>query len=143
MATMFCFQSSDRQLHDFLFNMLCFYDLIWRKYPSFKSIRAKKKTWFDERNVEYDSSITFYPSGKFRDHRKVLDLNHLYLRIQHNCQRANFHKLYTMNTSLLYYSYTLVHVLIGGLNTLSEHWRLTQLSRSPWSATFSQLLLFS
>lgn len=72
-----------------------------------------------------------------RSQNKVLDLNHLYLRIQHNCQRANFHKLYTMNTSLLYYSYTLVHVLDWGFEyKLSEHWRLTQLSRSPWSVTF-------
>ena len=44
MATMFCFQSSDRQLHDFLFSMLCFSVILFEEsIPRKKTNKQTKK----------------------------------------------------------------------------------------------------
>lgn len=92
-----------------------------------------------------DSNFLYFREVQ-RSQDKVLDLNckyiyiYIYLRIQHNCQRANLHiyqsKQSTVNTSLLCYSYSLVHFLTWCFEyKLSECWGLAQLSRLPWSAT--------
>ena len=52
MATMFCFQSSDRQLHEFLLNMLCFSVILFEEsIPRKKTNKQKKKIRGKKKNM--------------------------------------------------------------------------------------------